>query len=60
MLDIRIIRERLDEVKEAAKNKNIDIDLDHLLELDDKRKGLQAELDDLRATRNDHVKTVLG
>ncbi|MBU0722699.1 serine--tRNA ligase [Patescibacteria group bacterium] len=57
MLDINFIRENIEAIKEAAKNKNINLDFEHLLRLDDKRKGLQITLDDFRAKRNTHAKT---
>ncbi|MDR2098619.1 MAG: hypothetical protein LBO78_01165, partial [Rickettsiales bacterium] len=34
MLDIKFIRENADAVKKAARDKNIDIGIDRLLELD--------------------------
>ena len=52
MLDIKYIRENSEKIKEAAKNKNIDINIDELLALDDKRRALQLEIDELRAKRN--------
>jgi len=53
MLDIKFIRENLEEVRGAAKNKNINIDLDRLIILDDERRSVLAEIDNLRARRNE-------
>jgi len=52
MLDIKFIRENPEIVKEAVKNKNIQINVDELLDLDRKRRGLLAEIDELRAEKN--------
>ena len=60
MLDINFIRENTKEIEEAAKNKNIDLDMKRLVELDDKRKELQMKLDDVRAKRNEHAKSITG
>ncbi|PIR13257.1 serine--tRNA ligase [Candidatus Falkowbacteria bacterium CG11_big_fil_rev_8_21_14_0_20_39_10] len=60
MLDIKYIRENAVKIKEAAKNKNIKLDLDKLLKLDDKRKELQTEIDQLRAKRNELAKAAKG
>lgn len=60
MLDIKFIRENLEEVKEAAKNKNIDINLDRLMELDEERRRLVTEIDDLRAKRNELAQSTGG
>ncbi len=60
MLDIKFIRENADKVKQAAKNKNIKIDIDHLLKIDEKKRGLQAEIDELRAKRNELAKQNKG
>ncbi|MCL5006636.1 MAG: serine--tRNA ligase [Patescibacteria group bacterium] len=43
MLDIKFIREHADDIKEAIKNKRIDLDLDELLEVDRKRAVLLRE-----------------
>ena len=40
MLDIEFIRENVDKIKEAAKNKNIKVDIDELLTIDEKRRGV--------------------
>lgn len=52
MLDIRYIRENLAEVKENCRYRLANIDVDHLVELDEQRRSLQQELDDCRAKRN--------
>ncbi len=53
MLDIKFIRENLSLVKAAAKKKHIDVDLDKLMRLDDKRKKLQQAFDEKRASQNE-------
>ena len=52
MLDIKFIREHKDIVAAGAKKKHIDVDLDRLLELDDKRRELQVQADEKRAAQN--------
>lgn len=52
MLDIKFIRENKDIVAAGAKKKHIDVDLDRLLELDEKRRELQAQFDEKRAEQN--------
>lgn len=52
MLDIHFIRENLDLVKDAAAKKNVDVDIDRLLTLDDERKSLRQELDTKKAEQN--------
>lgn len=52
MLDIKYIRENSKEVKQNAKNRGVAVDVDRLLEVDDKRRGLIANIDELRAKRN--------
>lgn len=53
MLDIKFIREHTELVKTAAKKKHIDIDIDSLVRIDDKRKKLQQSFEELRATQNE-------
>ncbi|MEK7615841.1 MAG: serine--tRNA ligase [Patescibacteria group bacterium] len=52
MLDIKFIRENPDIVKQAAKNKNVAVDIDKLLALDERRRHLQGELDQANSFRN--------
>ena len=56
MLDIKFIRENKDLVKQVAKNKNIKVDINQLLNLDKEKRKLQADIDDLRAKRNEIAK----
>lgn len=53
MLDIKYIRENAEAIKEAAKNKNIKVDIDELLRIDDERRAHQTKIDNLRAERNE-------
>lgn len=52
MLDIKFIRDNSEKIKLAAKNKNINLDLDKLLALDGEKRGLDAKIGELRASRN--------
>ncbi|OGX16327.1 MAG: serine--tRNA ligase [Omnitrophica WOR_2 bacterium RBG_13_41_10] len=52
MLDIKFIRENPDLVKQSLKNRNLKIDLDALIKLDDYRRKILLELEDLRAKQN--------
>ncbi len=52
MLDIKFIQENKDIVKDAARKKHIDIDIDHLLAVDEKRRKLQGKVEEARAKQN--------
>jgi seryl-tRNA synthetase len=52
MLDIKFIRENKELIKEAARKKRIDFNVDKLLELDDIRRRLIQETEGLRAEQN--------
>ena len=52
MLDIKFIRENKDIVAAGAKKKRIEVDIERLIEIDDKRKSLQASIDEKRAAQN--------
>lgn len=59
MIDIKYIRANTDEVRQAIKNKNEKADLDALLRIDEERRQLQFEFDNLRAEQN-KVSKVIG
>jgi len=52
MLDIKFIRENAELVQQSAKNKGYDVNIEGLLALDDERRSLQQQVDDLRERRN--------
>ena len=52
MLDIKFIRQNQNIVREAIKNKNIDLDLDKLLAADERRRHLLVESESLKAEQN--------
>jgi seryl-tRNA synthetase len=52
MLDIKFIRENKKEIADVIKNKNIDLDLGRLLELDKERVKLLQEVEELLSMKN--------
>lgn len=52
MLDIKFIRENKEIVERAAKLKRVEVDINKLIELDDRRKTLQLLIDEKRALQN--------
>jgi len=52
MLDIKFIRENLDIVKMAAQKKHITIDLDKLIEIDDRRREVMSAMEVKKAEQN--------
>lgn len=53
MLDIQFIRDNHKKVKQAAIDKNVSVDIDGLLEIDEKRRGLLQDIEKLRKARNE-------
>ncbi len=60
MLDIKFIRENKDIVRAAAEKKHIAIDIDRLLALDEKRRALIAETDEMRRAHKEASDKVAG
>ena len=52
MLDIKFIRENSSLVQKAAKDKGIEIDINHVLEIDSKHRELFISVQKLREERN--------
>ncbi len=52
MLDINFIRENLEKVKKSVQDRKADVDLQKLLDIDDQRKKLISQVDELRSKRN--------
>lgn len=53
MLDIKYIRENAEGIKKSIKEKNIDLDLDELLKVDEERVKLMQELEALNSKKNE-------
>lgn len=60
MLDIRYIRENAELVQQASRNKGYDVSIAKLLELDDERRSLQQQVDELREKRNANAASMKG
>ncbi len=60
MLDIKFIRENKDIVKAGAKKKHMEVDIDSLLSLDNKRLGLMSRVEALRGEQNKVSKAMGG
>ncbi len=52
MLDIHKIRENIDMVRQGIQNKNVQIDLDAIMDLDKKRRSVIADVETLKHERN--------
>lgn len=57
MLDINFIRENKELIKKNIINRNMDVDVDKLLDLDEQRRNSIQQIDELRKKRNDGSKT---
>ena len=53
MLDIRFIRENAELVQKSADDKRYKVSVADVLKVDEEKRGLQQQVDDLRARRND-------
>ncbi len=60
MIDIRLVRENPDIVAQNAKNKGYDIDVNKLVALDNERRSLQQQVDELREKRNANAALMRG
>ncbi|HVM91081.1 MAG TPA: serine--tRNA ligase [Verrucomicrobiae bacterium] len=53
MLDMKYVREHVDEIKRNVKNRHVDLDVDELLAFDARRLELLKEVESLRQQRNE-------
>ena len=60
MLDLRFIRENADAVKANVRNRFMEVDVDRVIELYDRRNMLISETDTLRQQRNENAKKMKG
>jgi len=56
MLDIRFIRDHMDQVQESSKWKKCDVDLDRILQLDDERCLIIQQADTLKEERTKRLR----
>ena len=56
MLDIKFIRENIDLIKENCQKRHVDVDIESLIKLDEDRRALQKQTEDLRAQRKSQSK----
>lgn len=52
MIDIKVIRENPELVKDAARKKRINVDIDQVLAVDTRRRALETEFNELRSQQN--------
>jgi len=52
MIDIKLIRENPDLVRKAARDKNVQVDIDRILAADARRRALETEFNELRHQQN--------
>lgn len=60
MLDIRYIRENAERVQKSAQDKGYNVDVNHLLKLDEDRRELLQHVDVLRTKRNENAASMKG
>ncbi len=60
MLDIKFIRENPNLVKKGCKDKQVNVDIDKLLEADQKKRALLLALEDMRTKKNKASKAIVA
>ncbi len=58
MLDIKFVRENLELVKQKVASKNVKIDFDKLISLDEEKRQMLTSVENLKATRNKATKEI--
>jgi seryl-tRNA synthetase len=53
MIDIKLLRENPEVIKQALKKREVDLDIDKLLELDKQKREMIQEVENLRSQRNE-------
>lgn len=60
MIDIDLIRTDPDRIREVARQKKVSLDVDYILELDQRRRQLRTQLDDIQRQRNELARGLQG
>lgn len=58
MIDIKLIREKPDQIKSACQNRGVKCDIDSIIKIDEERKKVQAQVEEFRATKNSASKQI--
>ena len=58
MIDLKLFRENAQFYRDAAKAKNVDIDVERILELDRRARSLKTELEGIKAQKNEASKDI--
>lgn len=58
MLDIKLLRTNPDKIREALKNRNSDLDISPIIELDSKRREILVKVEQMKATQNEISKKI--
>jgi seryl-tRNA synthetase len=58
MIDLKLVRQNPEAMKENIKKRNLKVDLDAFLEMDKKLIELNQKLDEIRATKNSFSKLI--
>ena len=57
MIDVKILRENPEKIKKAVKDKGVDVNIDEIIDLDNKRRELDLQVQGLREERNKAAKS---
>ena len=60
MLSIKYIKDNIDKVQQAIDSKNVEFNLDDVLKLDDRRRSIIGEVEQLKSQRNIKNKLISG
>lgn len=60
MIDTDLIRTNPDRIRIVARQKKVSVDVDYILELDQRRRKLRTQLDDIQRQRNELARGLLG
>lgn len=55
MLDIKLIRENPDKINELLKRRNPELSIDEVIKIDEERRKIQTQADELRAKRKSRI-----
>ena len=58
MLDIKLIRENSDKINELLKRRNPDLSIDEVIKIDEERRKIQVQVDELRAKRKKESQSI--